>query len=176
MTKKKINVLNIPLFARLSSFYIFIILIILISLLLILPSVSAQHPMKGHMKLLAVNEGGKNGADDTDGIVQHGSIADLYLEIKPGLGSVYIDTFPLTKMDTQLSTRFAKEVACKFLNKDCTKYDFFYTIKADSSIIGGPSAGAALAMLTVALLDEDIKNQSSAYAFQSDTKPPRPLF
>src|SRR3989338_3217490 len=135
----------------------FSLFFILISLLFILPSVSAQHPMKGHMKLLAVNEGGKNGADDTEGIVQQGSIADLYLEIKPGLGSVYIDTFPLTKMDTQLSTRFAKEVACKFLNKDCTKYDFFYTIKADSSIIGGLSAGAALAMLTVALLDEDIK-------------------
>lgn len=110
--------------------------------------------MKGHMKLLAVNEGGK---DEKNEIVQTGSIADLYLEIKPGLGSVYIDTFPLTKMDTQLSTRFAKEIACKFLNKDCTKYDFFYTIKADSSIIGGPSAGAALAMLTVALLDEDVK-------------------
>ena len=29
---------------------------------------------------------------------------------------------------------------------------------------------------TKLLLDEDIHNQSSAYAFQSDTKPPRPLF
>lgn len=146
MTKKRINF-------KFPFLFLFLFLLFLFSIL-ILPSVSAQHPMKGHMKLLAVNEGGK---DDGNGIVQQGSIADLYLEIKPGLGSVYIDTFPLTKMDTQLSTRFAKEIACKFLNKDCKKYDFFYTIKADSSIIGGPSAGAALAMLTVALLDEDVK-------------------
>jgi predicted S18 family serine protease len=120
------------------------------------PSASATKDMKGHMKLLAVSEGG----------TQVGSLADLYLEIREGHGSVYIDTFPLTKMDTQLSTRFAKEVACKFLdqdngneynNIDCKKYDFFYTIKAGSSIIGGPSAGAALAMLTVALLDPEVK-------------------
>ncbi|MBT4825046.1 hypothetical protein HN695_00475 [Candidatus Woesearchaeota archaeon] len=124
-----------------------ILFITILILLLTIPMSFAVKEVKGHMKLLAVSEG-KNAK---------GSLADLYLEIRPGKGNVYIDTFPLTKMDTQLSTRFAKEIACKFLETDCKKYDFFYTINAGSSIIGGPSAGAALAMLTVALLDPEVK-------------------
>ncbi|MBA3064772.1 hypothetical protein FP803_05020, partial [Candidatus Woesearchaeota archaeon] len=54
---------------------------------------------------------------------------------------------------TQISTRFAREIACKYANIDCNKYDFFYTIRAESSIIGGPSAGAAISALTIAMLD-----------------------
>src|SRR3989338_4268686 len=92
-------------------------LLIAISILL-LPNVSAE---SGHMKLLAVSE-------TTDGYT--GGIADLYLEIKPGSGRVFLETFPLTKVDTQISTRLAKEVACDFADIDCSKYDFFYTITA----------------------------------------------
>lgn len=98
-----------------------------------------------HMKLLAVQE--KEGA-------YQGSIADLYLELKEGSGRVFLETFPLTKMDTQISTRFAKEIACDYFNLNCGDYDFIYTIKAESNIVGGPSAGAAIAALTtIALLD-----------------------
>ncbi|MFH1439133.1 MAG: S16 family serine protease [Candidatus Woesearchaeota archaeon] len=133
-----------------NMFFILISIIILVSALpLASAKMFAEKEMKGHIKLLAVSEGNND----------VGSLADLYLEIKEGYGNVYMDTFPLTKMDTQLSTRFAKEVACKFLREekvDCSKYDFFYTIKAGSSIIGGPSAGAGLSMLTVALLDPEI--------------------
>jgi predicted S18 family serine protease len=56
------------------------------------------------IKLLAVQE-------DGDGKFI-GSDADLYLELKPGSGRVFLETTPLTKLDTQLSTRFAKEIAC----------------------------------------------------------------
>lgn len=79
-----------------------------------------------------------------------GHTADLFLEIKPGFGRVFLETFPLTKVDTQISTRFAKEVACNYFDLACSGYDFIYTIRSDSSIIGGPSAGAALAALTAA--------------------------
>ena len=96
-----------------------------------------------HMKLLAVKET-KDGYE--------GSTADLYLELKPGSGRVFLDTYPLTKLDTQMSTRFAKEIACDFLDVDCDNYDFIYTIQADSAIIGGPSAGAAISTLTIASL------------------------
>jgi len=108
---------------------------------LLLPIVSAK---QGHMPLLAVREraGG-----------YEGSVADLYLEVMPGTGRVFMETFPLTKLDTQISTRFAKDVACDYLNVNCDEYDFFYTIKADSPIVGGPSAGAAVAILTVAMLE-----------------------
>ena len=97
------------------------------------------------MKLLAVKE--------TDNGYE-GAVADLYLEIKEGSGRVFLDTFPLTKVDTQISTRFAKDIACSYLNKDCSGYDFIYTIMADSPIIAGPSAGGAITLLTLSLLDD----------------------
>lgn len=92
-----------------------------------------------YIKLLAVSE--ENGT-------LKGSVADLYVEIKPGSGHVFMETFPLTKLDTQISTRFAKNIACNELNVDCSKYDFFYVIRANAPIVGGPSASAAIAALT----------------------------
>lgn len=108
-------------------------------------SISAQADKTYHLKLLAVQEtpAGYSGSD-----------ADVYLELRDGTGRIFLDTYPLTKMDTQISTRFAKEISCKHYDLDCDKYDFIYTIKAKSNIVGGPSAGAALAALTsIALMD-----------------------
>ncbi|MDO8095097.1 MAG: hypothetical protein Q6360_16590, partial [Candidatus Brocadiales bacterium] len=101
--------------------------------------ISVAYAQTGHMKLLAVSET-KEGYS--------GITADLYLKVEPGSGKVFIESFPLTKMDTQISTRFAKETACYELEMDCDKYDFFYTVNADTALIGGPSAGAAAAVLT----------------------------
>jgi uncharacterized protein len=83
-----------------------------------------------------------------------GGIAYLTLELQPGTGNVFIDTYPLSKFDTQMSIRFAKEVACKFAAMDCSKYNFLYTIRADSEFIGGPSAGAAVSVITFAQLNQ----------------------
>ena len=115
--------------------------VLLLLILLLIPTVFAKH---GHIKLLAVSE--------TDSGYK-GETADLYLELKRGSGRVFLDTFPFTKLDTQMSTRFAKEIACNYLDIDCDNFDFIYTIKAQSAIIGGPSAGAAITVLTIALLD-----------------------
>lgn len=120
--------------------FAFLIVIALLSLLLIPPIFAKQ----GHMKLLAVKE------TETG---YEGGIADLYLEIKPGSGRVFLETFPLTRTDTQMSTRFAKAIACDAIERDCDDTDFFYTITADSAIIAGPSAGASIAVLTVAMLE-----------------------
>ncbi|MBW2992671.1 hypothetical protein KY345_05635 [Candidatus Woesearchaeota archaeon] len=113
--------------------------IYLLMFIILISSVSA-----GHMKLLAVSQVGER---------LIGNEADLFLEIKKGSGRVFIETFPITKMDTQISTRFAKEIACSYLERDCNEYDFFYTIKGESGIIGGPSAGAAISVLTIAELE-----------------------
>ncbi|MBW2996392.1 hypothetical protein KY332_03770 [Candidatus Woesearchaeota archaeon] len=119
----------------------------LIIFLSVIPVVMAG---EGHTSLLAVREA-----------TNEGSVADLYLEIRPGSGRVFIETIPLSKMDTQISTRFAKDIACDYLERDCSQYDFFYTIKAGAPIIGGPSAGASTAVLTAVVLegieiDEDV--------------------
>jgi len=99
----------------------------------------------GSIHLLAVS--------DTGGVYE-GQSAQLFLEITPGQGRVFIETIPLSKVDTQLSTRFAQQTACKYANVDCSKLDFFYTIKSSAALIGGPSAGAATAGLTVAVLKQ----------------------
>src|SRR3989338_7097713 len=126
-----------------------LILLVILGLLLI-PNVLAK---QGHMKLLAVKEA-EGGYE--------GGIADLYLEIKPGSGRVFLETFPLTKTDTQMSTRFAKAIACDTLEMECDDIDFFYTITADSAIIAGPSAGASIAVLTVAMLENLDLNEDYA--------------
>ncbi|MFA5141890.1 MAG: S16 family serine protease [Candidatus Woesearchaeota archaeon] len=116
------------------------LIIYLIFLLVLISCVSAE---AGHIKLLAVAE--------SDGKYT-GRIADLSLEIIKGQGRVFLETYPLTKFDTQISTRFAKQISCDFLDADCSKYDFIYVIKSDTGIIGGPSAGGATAVLTSAML------------------------
>jgi len=113
---------------------------ILILFLLLIPLVFS---LEGSMPLLAVKEQGGS---------LEGSIAELHLEIQKGTGRVFVDTFPLSKVDTQISMRFAKEIACDLLDYDCGHYDFIYTIRADSPIIGGPSAGAAATVLTMTVL------------------------
>ncbi len=122
--------------SRLSS--LFIITLLLLSLLPL--SFAANTNQINHLPLLAVQE-------MPDGTFQ-GNTADLYLELREGSGRVFLDTSPLTKIDTQISTRYAKEIACGYFDLDCTHYDFIYTIRANTNIIGGPSAGAAIAALT----------------------------
>jgi predicted S18 family serine protease len=107
----------------------------------------------GHIKLLAVYQ---------EGETFKGSPADVQLEIKKGTGRVFLETIPLSKVDTQLSTRFAKEMACKFTEEDCKSYDFFYTIKSPAGIVGGPSAGGAIAALTAAMLLDHPVDQHTA--------------
>jgi len=119
------------------------VLIILSSIVLV--NLGYAYP-SGHIGLLTVSES----ANNTIGL---GGTADLYLEVRPGSGRIFIDSFPLSKIDTQITMRFASEVACDLLDKDCSNYDFFYTITANSAVVGGPSAGAAASVLTVAVLD-----------------------
>lgn len=129
---------------------IFFLIILLASLILIPNTLAFQKT--GHIYLLAVSSGNEENAT--------GSVADLYLEIKDGTGRVFLDTVPLTKVDTQFSTRFANNAACEYLEIDCRKYDFFYTIRSQSSIVGGPSAGAAITLLTISTLsDKSLPNE-----------------
>ena len=121
----------------------FVVVLLLFSL-----SVVAQGDDAFHLKLLAVQDDGNGNFTGSD--------ADLFLELKEGHGRVFLETKPATKVDTQISTRYAKEIACDHFKLDCNKYDFIYTIKSNSNIIGGPSAGAAIsALTTIAVLDLD---------------------
>ena len=122
---------------------------LIILLLILIPTIYAK---EGSMKLLAVSENNN----------KSGSIANLHLEITEGDGRVFIDSFPLTKVDTQISTRFAKEIACHLSIVDCSNYNFFYNIRANSPIVGGPSAGAAISILTLSVLEDLNVNEKAS--------------
>ncbi len=119
-------------------------LILTLTLILLLSTfVSAQK--EDSIKLLALAESGN---------ISRGAVADLILEIQPGRERVFLDTFPLTKTTTQVSMRFAQQIACDQMEIDCSNLDFFYTIRAPKGIVGGPSAGSAAAVLTAAMLKD----------------------
>ncbi|MBN2112073.1 hypothetical protein JW707_03155 [Candidatus Woesearchaeota archaeon] len=128
-------------------------LAVLLLVLVLIPA-AAGRTKTGSINLLAMSE-------IEEGIYK-GSLADLSLEIREGKGRVFVNTFPISKIDTQISMRFAQQIACRHAKADCSEQDFIYTIKADSSIIGGPSAGAAAAMLTYSLLANQKLNSSIA--------------
>jgi len=76
-----------------------------------------------------------------------------------GNGRVFVDTLPLTQVDMQGSARLAVKVAESLVknDKNCDvnpdEYDYFFVIRTDSPVIGGPSAGAVMTLATISLLE-----------------------
>ncbi len=97
----------------------------------------------GEITLLALTESGNE---------SYGSVASMALELRPGSERVFLETYPMTKITTQASLRFAQQVACKELEVDCSQYDFLFSLRALPGIVGGPSAGSAAALLVSSLL------------------------
>ncbi|PIN78066.1 hypothetical protein COV15_00185 [Candidatus Woesearchaeota archaeon CG10_big_fil_rev_8_21_14_0_10_34_12] len=94
------------------------------------------------MKVPAIDEAGK------------GTTADLIVELKPGTGKTLVDIDSLLFWaDTQQSIRVAKNVAQETTGKSLSNYDIVYKIYANASIIGGPSAGSALTIATIAVIE-----------------------
>ena len=85
----------------------------------------------------------------------------LTVEATPGTGRTLTDIDNLLFWaDTQQSIRAARKVAENITGKKTENYDIVYTIKANASLIGGPSAGAALALATIAALKgEKLNNE-----------------
>ena len=71
-----------------------------------------------------------------------------------GTGHVFVDTNPYTQVDLQGSARLAAMVASDVLGVDQKIYDFYYIIDISSPIIGGPSAGGALTVATIAAINK----------------------
>lgn len=84
-----------------------------------------------------------------------------------GSGRVFVDTLPLAQIDMQGSARLAVKVASALVinDKNCSvnpyNYDYFFVVRTDAPIIGGPSAGATMAIATISLLENwDIDNKT----------------
>ncbi len=81
-----------------------------------------------------------------------GVLGRLTIRVEGGSGRVYFSADPLTQLDTQSAARTAALVACSLLGVDPSKYDFYVSMESDSMVVGGPSAGAAMAVGMVAAL------------------------
>lgn len=92
-------------------------------------------------------------ADYMDGGTEQGVFLNAVVAVEPGGGHVFVDTSPYTQVDLQGSARLAAMVASDITGIDQTAYDFYYVINVPSPIIGGPSAGAALTVATVAAIN-----------------------
>lgn len=102
-------------------------------------------------------------AVDKDG---NGVVTEISVEVLPGNGKVLVDINNLLFWaDTQESIRKASEVAKNITGIDLSNYDLIYRVYANASVVGGPSAGAALAIITIAALEnKSIKKDVSITA------------
>ncbi len=83
-----------------------------------------------------------------------GVVAKLKVQVIPGEGRVLTNVNNiLFWVDTQYSIRTAEMVAQNITGMDLTKIDLIYTIDTNASIIEGQSAGAAMAIATVAAIE-----------------------
>lgn len=82
-----------------------------------------------------------------------GASASIEVRASPnGSGHVFMDTRPLSGTDLQGSARIASRVASGLTGAGLQSHDLFYTIRSDSPVISGPSAGAIMTLAaTVAL-------------------------
>lgn len=83
----------------------------------------------------------------------NGVITTVVVEVMPGIGRTLVDINNLLFWaDTQESIRKAKDVAENYTGINLSNYDLIYHIYTNASIVGGPSAGAPIAILTIAAL------------------------
>ncbi|ASJ13278.1 S16 family serine protease [Thermococcus thioreducens] len=126
-------------------------LVPLLILMLLLPFASfaaAECPSEGHTVVLKAPAVSKTADGQLIGVA-----TDFVITVAPGTGHVYVETWPLAEVDMQASARLAAQIAGKVLGVDMSKYDVFIQIKADSPIIGGPSAGGTMTVGIIAALE-----------------------
>jgi len=89
-----------------------------------------------------------------------GVISTITVSIQEsGSGRVFVDTLPLTDVDMQGSARLAVKVASALVTSDTRPHitpqncDFFFVVRTDSPMIGGPSAGAIMTVAVISLLE-----------------------
>jgi len=91
-----------------------------------------------------------------------GSLTNITVFVTEGWGDVYVSTSSLTQEDFQGAATAAARVVSKLLNVDFSRYNFYFKVKSDSVIVGGPSAGVAMAVAVYSALTGAHINRSVA--------------
>ncbi len=119
---------------------------ILCVLFIFLATLSSVHALEEGVAIPLVADRSTDEGDE-------GILLGAQVIVTNGTGHVFVDTNPYTQVDLQGSARLAAMVASDVLEIDERKYDFYYIIDITSPIIGGPSAGGALTVATIAALN-----------------------
>jgi predicted S18 family serine protease len=82
-----------------------------------------------------------------------GVIGKVQVEIKEGNGRILMNTNPFVEPDTQNSVREAVKVAEEYTNTNISDEDIVISFDINGTLIGGPSAGAAITVATVAAIE-----------------------
>src|SRR3989344_6712980 len=119
---------------------------------IIVKEISAEI-LKGESEIVAVNNQG------------NGLIGNVNVEISDGDGKILINTNPFVEPDTQYSAITAVKVAENFTNVNLDNkniiFDFDIGLKGnETGLIGGPSAGVAMTIATIAAIEGKIPKKS----------------
>lgn len=108
-----------------------------------LVNLSAAERLESSIDIVAVSEDGQSGVLNTASV-----------EIGPGKGRVLFSLNPFVEPDTQQSAETAAYVAEQITGKSLADRDVIYSIgNTDAKLVGGPSAGAALTVATIAAIE-----------------------
>ncbi|MGC8835958.1 MAG: S16 family serine protease [Infirmifilum sp.] len=91
-----------------------------------------------------------------------GSATNISVFITEGWGDVYVSTYSLTQEDFQGAATAATRVISNVLGVDFNKYNFYFKVQSDAVIVGGPSAGVAMAVVVYSALTGKPINRSIA--------------
>ncbi|MEM5871803.1 MAG: S16 family serine protease [Candidatus Aenigmatarchaeota archaeon] len=90
----------------------------------------------------------------------NGMTVTFNVQLVPGNGRILVNIDKiLFWTDTQNSIRIATKVASNITGKNLTDYDIIYTIITNATSVEGPSAGAALTLLTIGVLENKKINE-----------------
>ncbi len=98
---------------------------------------------KSELTLLAVTKSGK---------ALVGTTMELKVVVTKGVGRVFLAVEPIAELDLQTSAKLAALVATNALGKDFMNYNYFIMLSSNAQVVGGPSAGAAMAVAIAAAL------------------------
>lgn len=102
-----------------------------------------QGDMTGSANIVAASKTGEAGA-----------LGKVRVEAVEGNGDNLIETDPFIQADTQFSASKARRITERITDRDLDNYDLIYQIEMDSKVVGGPSAGAAMTLATIAAVTD----------------------
>jgi len=134
-----------------------------VALLLVILSTQATPVLRGQPSLRVVGAAwilAPAVAETPTGLV--GVTSNISVLVTEGWGDVYVSTFSLTERDFQGAAATAARVAARLAGVNFTHYNFYFEVRGNAVVVGGPSAGVAMTAAAYAALTGARINRSVA--------------